>query len=46
MSRDAIETLMESNQLSGANQSYIEGLYEDYLRDPLSVDESWQQLFA
>ncbi|MDO4626830.1 MAG: 2-oxoglutarate dehydrogenase E1 component [Pasteurellaceae bacterium] len=31
--------------LGGANQSYIEQLYEEYLADPDSVDKSWRQTF-
>ena len=33
------------NRLGGANQSYIEELYERYLEDPSSVDESWRATF-
>ncbi|HPC62026.1 MAG TPA: 2-oxoglutarate dehydrogenase E1 component, partial [Verrucomicrobiota bacterium] len=29
-----------------ANLSFIEALYEDYLRDPASVPPDWQQYFA
>ncbi|MEE3608737.1 2-oxoglutarate dehydrogenase E1 component [Avibacterium paragallinarum] len=36
---------LASSALNGANQSYIEELYENYLQDPHSVDESWQQIF-
>ncbi|PJG83119.1 2-oxoglutarate dehydrogenase E1 component [Caviibacterium pharyngocola] len=36
---------LASSALGGANQSYIEDLYEDYLQDPASVDESWRQIF-
>ena len=37
---------LASSALGGANQSYIEDLYECYLEDPQSVDESWRQIFA
>ncbi|MFY1026781.1 2-oxoglutarate dehydrogenase E1 component [Actinobacillus seminis] len=40
-----ISEWLASSALGGANQTYIEELYEDYLRDPDSVDESWQQIF-
>ena len=36
---------LTSSALSGENQSYIEDLYEDYLKDPNSVEESWQVIF-
>ena len=32
-------------RLAGANQSYIEQLYEDFLTDPDSVDEVWRSMF-
>ncbi|MWQ48832.1 2-oxoglutarate dehydrogenase E1 component [Glaesserella parasuis] len=32
--------------LGGANQSYVEEIYEQYLEDPDSVDASWQAVFA
>src|SRR5690349_8179583 len=30
---------------SGTNATYIEGLYQDYSKDPNSVDPSWQKFF-
>ena len=30
----------------GANDWYIQELYEDYLKDPGSVGETWQEYFA
>lgn len=36
---------LETTALGGSNQSYIEALYEDYLQDPNSVDESWREIF-
>ena len=36
---------LSSSALGGANQSYIEDLYESYLEDPNSVDASWQEIF-
>ncbi|MDO4429810.1 MAG: 2-oxoglutarate dehydrogenase E1 component [Lonepinella koalarum] len=36
---------LATTALGGANQSYIEALYEDYLQDPDSVDESWREIF-
>ena len=32
--------------LSGSNVPYIEELYEEYLGNPDSVDETWRQYFA
>lgn len=40
-----ISEWLASSALGGVNQSYIEELYEDYLQNPSSVDESWQQIF-
>lgn len=37
---------LSSTALGGANQSYVEEIYEQYLDDPASVDESWQAIFA
>jgi len=28
------------------NLSFMEGLYEDFLNDPASVDPDWRQFFA
>ncbi len=30
---------------NGANVKYLEGLYQAYVKDPLSLDESWRQFF-
>lgn len=32
--------------LSGGNMAYVDGLYEDYLADPSSVPEDWQNIFS
>lgn len=40
-----ISEWLASSALGGANQSYVEDLYEDYLDNPQAVDESWQQVF-
>ncbi len=42
MSRETLE----STYLFGANTTFIEELYARYLRNPASVDPSWQQFFA
>lgn len=36
---------LNSSMFSGANQDYLEQMYEDYLLDPHSVDESWATIF-
>ncbi|MXP56286.1 2-oxoglutarate dehydrogenase E1 component [Pantoea sp. Mhis] len=45
MQNSAIKSWLESSWLAGANQSYIEQLYEDFLNDPNSVDNIWRKLF-
>ena len=35
-----------STPLYGSNAAYIEALYDQYLRDPASVDASWREWFA
>ncbi|MDR0806275.1 MAG: 2-oxoglutarate dehydrogenase E1 component [Enterobacteriaceae bacterium] len=45
MQNGAIKTWLDSSYLAGANQSYIEQLYEDYMIDPASIDESWRKIF-
>ncbi|MBP9642275.1 MAG: hypothetical protein KBE15_02220, partial [Budvicia sp.] len=45
MQNGAIKTWLDSSYLAGANQSYIEQLYEDYLTDPDSIDNSWRAIF-
>ena len=36
---------LASTPLSGANASYVEALYEQYLHDPASVDAAWRRYF-
>lgn len=36
---------LSGTALNGANQSYVEDIYEQYLDNPHSVDESWQAIF-
>ena len=42
---NAFDEWLASTALGGSNQSYIEELYERYLEDPSSVDESWRATF-
>ncbi|MDH3325528.1 MAG: 2-oxoglutarate dehydrogenase E1 component [Gammaproteobacteria bacterium] len=44
--QNGLSTLWENSGLSGASADYLELLYEDYLRDPLSISEEWQQYFS
>ncbi len=43
---DHSEILRRASLLSGASAQYIEALYARWLKDPSSVAEEWQQLFA
>ncbi|MGC7589815.1 2-oxoglutarate dehydrogenase E1 component [Bisgaard Taxon 46] len=43
--KNSISEWLNSSALGGINQTYIEELYEDYLRNPESVDASWQEIF-
>ncbi|HBO24677.1 MAG TPA: 2-oxoglutarate dehydrogenase E1 component [Providencia sp.] len=45
MQNGVMKDWLDSSFLAGANQSYIEQLYEDYLTDPNSVDEQWKDIF-
>lgn len=45
MQNSAMKPWLDSSWLAGANQTYIEQLYEDYLTDPDSVDDAWKSLF-
>ncbi len=41
----SLPELLASTPLSGANASYVEALYEQYLRDPDSIAASWRSYF-
>ncbi|HAP82181.1 MAG TPA: alpha-ketoglutarate decarboxylase, partial [Enterobacteriaceae bacterium] len=45
MQNGAMKAWLDSSYLSGANQSWIEQLYEDFLTDPDSVDAHWRSMF-
>lgn len=45
MQNGAMKAWLDSSYLAGANQSYIEQLYEDFLTDPSSVEDSWRSIF-
>ncbi|WP_373817213.1 2-oxoglutarate dehydrogenase E1 component, partial [Glaesserella sp.] len=46
MQHNNFDEWIASTALGGANQSYVEEIYEQYLEDPESVDESWQAVFS
>ena len=46
MKETNIQTWQTSSYLSGGNAGYIEDLYEQYLKDPQSVDPKWRNYFA
>ena len=41
-----IDKFRETSALNGANQTYVEELFESYLQDPESVSAEWQSYFA
>ncbi|MGQ0287173.1 2-oxoglutarate dehydrogenase E1 component [Pasteurellaceae bacterium 22721_9_1] len=45
MQNTSLQQWLAQSALAGGNQSYIEALYEDYLQDPTSVEESWCRIF-
>ena len=45
MSRDELQKAWATSYLSGGNMAYVDGLYEDYLSDPMSVSPDWQAVF-
>lgn len=45
MHNGVMKDWLDSSFLAGANQSYIEQLYEDYLIDPNSVNADWRDFF-
>jgi 2-oxoglutarate dehydrogenase E1 component len=40
-----LQQFAQSSQLSGGNATFIEGLYENYLRDTSSVSAEWKTYF-
>ena len=43
--RSYLQLMQDSSRLFGANASFVEGLYEDYLHDPATVPEAWRGYF-
>ena len=45
MSGSRYRSFLESSTIQGANASYIEAYYEQFLEDPDSVDDQWRAYF-
>ena len=43
--QESMASWWESSQLSGSSSAYLDAIYEDYLKDPNSVDSSWHRYF-
>ena len=41
-----LQLFKSTSALNGANANFVEDMYEQYLNDPESVNEQWQQQFA
>ncbi len=42
---NSMEALRQSSHIAGGNATYVEDLYESYLRDPNGVPEQWRDYF-
>jgi len=45
MTANTLQQQWATAYLSGGNMAYVDGLYEDFLADPVSVPEEWQAVF-
>ena len=45
MQERSMELLWRSSHIAGGNATYVEDLYESYLRDPNGVPEQWRDYF-
>ena len=45
MQHNSMELLWQSSHISGGNATYVEDLYESYLKDPNAVPEQWRDYF-
>jgi 2-oxoglutarate dehydrogenase E1 component len=45
MQENSMELLWSSSHIAGGNASYVEDLYESYLKDPNGVPEGWRDYF-
>jgi len=43
--KNYMHAMKASSPLFGANEAFVEGLYEDYLADPASVPDTWRAYF-
>ncbi|MBS0286017.1 MAG: 2-oxoglutarate dehydrogenase E1 component [Proteobacteria bacterium] len=46
MQEGTMNAMWQSSMVDGGNATYIEELYEQYLKDPQLVPKDWQQYFA
>ncbi len=46
MAMSSMKAQLDTSVFSGANSAYLENQYEQYLKDPNSVDEAWRDYFA
>jgi len=42
----SMKAQQETSVFNGANSAYLEAQYEQYLKDPNAIDESWRDYFA
>ena len=45
MQESSMELLWRSSHIAGGNATYVEDLYESYLKDPNGVPEQWRNYF-
>ena len=45
MSGDLIRKFLASTPMAGVSSGYVEAVYEEYLKNPDAVDESWRNYF-
>ncbi len=45
MQNASMEMLWQSSHIAGGNATYVENLYESYLKDPNGVPEQWRDYF-
>ena len=45
MSDTDLQYAWDSAYLFGGSMSYVEGLYEDFLKNPASIPKEWQDKF-
>ncbi len=45
MQHSSMESLWQSSHIAGGNATYVENLYETYLKDPNAVPEQWRDYF-